>query len=51
MADHVHLLLTMPSKISVSSFMGYLKVKSTIKYIQDQEKEEQPEDTKKHQKI
>ncbi len=27
MADHVHLLLAIPPKISVSSFMGYLKGK------------------------
>lgn len=25
MADHVHLLVSIPPKISVSSFMGYLK--------------------------
>lgn len=30
MADHVHLLLAIPPKISVSSFMGYLKGKSTM---------------------
>lgn len=29
-ADHVHLLLEIPPKISVSSFMGYLKGKSTM---------------------
>lgn len=26
--DHIHLLLSIPPKISVSSFMGYLKGKS-----------------------
>ena len=29
MPDHVHLLLSIPPKTSVSSFMGYLKGKST----------------------
>ncbi len=30
MPDHVHLLLQIPPKMSVSSFMGYLKGKSTM---------------------
>ena len=30
MPDHVHLLLTIPPKISVSSFIGYLKRKSAL---------------------
>jgi putative transposase len=30
MPDHVHLLLAIPPKISVSSFMGYLKGKSSL---------------------
>ena len=30
MADHIHLLVDIPPKISVSSFMGYLKGKSTM---------------------
>ena len=30
MADHVHMLVLIPPKISVSSFMGYLKGKSTL---------------------
>ena len=30
MADHVHLLLSIPPKMSVSSFMGYLKGKSAL---------------------
>ena len=30
MVDHVHLLLMIPPKISISSFMGYLKGKSTM---------------------
>ena len=30
MPDHVHLLLSIPPKISVSSFMGYLKCKSAL---------------------
>lgn len=30
MGDHVHLLLMIPPKMSVSSFMGYLKGKSTM---------------------
>ena len=30
MPDHVHLLLMIPPKMSISSFMGYLKGKSTM---------------------
>ena len=30
MRDHVHLLLSIPPKMSVSSFMGYLKGKSAL---------------------
>ena len=30
MIDHVHLLLSIPPKMSVSSFMGYLKSKSSL---------------------
>ena len=30
MPDHVHLLLSIPPKISVSQFMGYLKGKSSL---------------------
>ena len=30
MPDHVHLLLSIPPKYSVSSFMGYLKGKSSL---------------------
>lgn len=30
MADHIHLLVDIPPKISVSSFMGYLKGKSAM---------------------
>ena len=30
MPDHVHLLLEIPPRMSVSSFMGYLKGKSTL---------------------
>ena len=30
MADHVHMLVLIPPKISVSSFMGYLKGKSSL---------------------
>ena len=30
MADHMHLLLSIPPKMSVSSFMGYLKGKSAL---------------------
>ena len=29
-ADHVHMCVSIPPKISVSSFMGYLKGKSTL---------------------
>ena len=28
--DHIHLLVSIPTKISVSSFMGYLKGKSSL---------------------
>ena len=30
MPDHVHLVLSIPSKMSVSNFMGYLKGKSAL---------------------
>ena len=30
MSDHVHILVSIPPKISVSSFMGYLKGKSAL---------------------
>ena len=30
MGDHVHLLLMIPPKMSISNFMGYLKGKSTM---------------------
>ena len=30
MSNHVHLVLSIPPKISVSSFMGYLKGKSAL---------------------
>ena len=30
MSDHVHLLLSIPPKTSISSFMGYLKGKSAL---------------------
>ena len=30
MPDHVHILVSIPPKISVSSFMGYLKGKSSL---------------------
>lgn len=28
--NHIHMLVKIPTKISVSSFMGYLKVKSSL---------------------
>ena len=31
MPDHIHMLVSIPPKISVSSFMGYLKGKSALK--------------------
>lgn len=34
MPDHVHLLLQIPPKMSVSYFMGYLKGKSSLNIIQ-----------------
>jgi putative transposase len=30
MVDHIHLLVSIPPKLSVSSFMGYLKGKSAL---------------------
>ncbi|WP_101911723.1 IS200/IS605 family transposase [Marasmitruncus massiliensis] len=30
MPDHIHLLLSIPPKMSISSFMGYLKGKSSL---------------------
>ena len=30
MPDHVHMLVSIPPKISVASFMGYLKGKSSL---------------------
>lgn len=30
-SDHVHMLVEIPPKISISSFMGYLKGKSTLR--------------------
>ena len=30
MADHVHILVSIPPKISIASFMGYLKGKSAL---------------------
>jgi len=30
MVDHIHLLVSIPPKMSVSSFMGYLKGKSAL---------------------
>ena len=30
MPDHVHLVLSIPQKLSVSAFMGYLKGKSAL---------------------
>lgn len=30
MPNHIHMLVSIPSKISVSSFMGYLKGKSSL---------------------
>ena len=30
MSDHIHMLVTIPPKLSVSSFMGYLKGKSSL---------------------
>ncbi|VIR59350.1 truncated IS200 family transposase [Streptococcus pneumoniae] len=30
MPDHVHMLVSIPSRLSVSSFMGYLKGKSAL---------------------
>ena len=30
MSDHIHMLVSIPPKISVSSFMGYLKGKNAL---------------------
>ena len=32
MSDHVHVLLEIPSKVAASSFMGYLKGKSSLMF-------------------
>ena len=34
MSDHVHLVLSIPPKISVSSFMGYLKGKGALMMVE-----------------
>ena len=34
MPDHIHMLVSIPPKISVSSFMGYLKGKSALQIFQ-----------------
>ena len=41
--DHIHMLVEIPPKMAVSSFMGYLKGKSSTiaEYIQNQLKEDQ----------
>jgi putative transposase len=33
--DHIHMLVSIPPKISVSSFMGYLKGKSSLMILTD----------------
>ena len=38
--DHIHLLLSIPPKISVSGFMGYLKGKSSLMIFQKMGKHE-----------
>ena len=35
MPDHVHLLLSIPPKMNISSFMGYLKGKSSMMIFKD----------------
>ncbi len=30
MPDHIHMLVSIPPKMSISSFMGYLKGKSAL---------------------
>ena len=30
MPDHIHMLLSIPQKVSVGEYMGYLKGKSTL---------------------
>ena len=37
MPDHIHMLVSIPPKISVSSFMGYLKGKSALNHKEVQE--------------
>ena len=34
--DHIHMLLEIPPKVAVASFMGYLKGKSSLKLEEDQ---------------
>lgn len=35
MRDHVHLILSIPPKMSVSNFMGYLKGKSSLMILEN----------------
>lgn len=35
MLDHVHLLLSIPPKMNISSFMGFLKGKSSMMIFKD----------------
>ena len=44
-ADHVHICVSIPPKISVSNFMGYLKGKSTL-MIYDRHPEQSEESRK-----
>ena len=44
-ADHVHMCVSIPPKISISNFMGYLKGKSTL-MIYDRHPEQQSKDRK-----
>jgi REP element-mobilizing transposase RayT len=38
-ADHIHMLVEIPPKMSVSGFMGYLKGKSSLMRMSDSESE------------
>lgn len=41
MPDHVHMLVSIPPKLSVSSFMGYLKGKSALMMFDNEQSEGQ----------
>jgi putative transposase len=51
MPDHVHMLLSIPPKMSISSFMGYLKGKSALMIFDTKEIIKYPNYIKKRTQI